>query len=256
MLRLFLVLGLLLSLFILVGGMTATWREEPVPPVEEMEKTPPRTVTDRRQPEFYPPVPGRLPDLNKGYIFNEARVLVDEKEGEGAAELVVDTTLDEAAYIGSVIKGQRRIGIVSYTEKSGAPPRAVTRGRPVMAAPVGESKHIQLAPGETFGGYTVAEVLPDRIVFAKNGRTMEKLLNVDKERKQAPQLQGTRPAQRQGGQARVVTPRQVEPAGRVPPLSGPEAGRPPGFPEPPPTPGTVIQGRPPQIIPGVEQPGG
>lgn len=258
MLRIILVLGLLLSFFLLVGGMSAIWREEPAATVEVADKTPPRKAMERREIQFYPPVPGRLPDLNRGYVFNEARSLANEGEGEGVAEPAADTTLDEATYVGSVISGERRIGVISYTEQTASQPRAVTRGRPVIGAPAGESKHVQLAPGETFGGYTVAEVLPDRIVFEKNGRKVEKLLTADKQRKQPPQqLQGARRAQRQPGQIRGISPRRMEPAGRIPPAAIAEPGRPP-VPEPPPPqpPGTVIQGRPPHIIPGGEQPGG
>ncbi|MDA8165893.1 MAG: hypothetical protein M0017_12785 [Desulfobacteraceae bacterium] len=238
-------------------------------------------MADRKDPGFYPPVPGRLPDLNQGYVFNEARSLVDEKNGEAAA--VADTTLDDATYVGSVISGKRRIGVVAYTEKSigQQPQRFVIRGRPDMAgaqAGASQSKHIELAPGETFGGYTVAEVLPDRIVFKKNGRSMEKLLDVAKERKPPPTLPAGRRPQPQGGQERVVTPRQAGPAGRVQPVRGPEPGRPaamigpaalpqsiprpqPMMPTPvppppmssPPPPGTVIHGGSPVIIPGIPQ---
>jgi hypothetical protein len=213
MLRLFIALGLLLSFLLLAASMMTTWREEPVPAVEVAEKTRSGMAAERRKLNFYPPVPARLPDLNKGYIFNEPRYLADEKSEEGV-EAAADATLDEVSYIGSVISGERRIGIIAYAEKNPAQQlRVGGRGRPLNVANQVENKHVRVVPGETFGGYTVAEVLPDRLLFEKDGMKIEKLLAADKERKPPPaQLQGARRTQRQSSsQSQAVSPRRVAP---------------------------------------------
>jgi hypothetical protein len=255
MLRKFLFLGLLLSFFFLIGSMVATWRQEAVS-TAGMDKTRTSTVPVRKKMDFYPPVPARLPDLNRGYIFNEARFLADEKDTEkGPAESTVEATIDEVMYIGSVITGKRRIGIIAYTEKNEKQSPVVSRGqgRPVITKQQAENKHAQLAPGETFGGFTVAEVLPDRIVFKKNGRKVEKLLAAGKERKSPPpQLKIGSRAQGQSRRPRVVSPRRVRPA-RVPAGIRTELRRqsPPSAQQ---SPATVIHRRP-RVIRG-DQPSG
>lgn len=185
MLKTFVALGLLLSLFLLVGSITTTLWPEAGPVDTVMHRQQPSAAAEKRNLDFYPPLPTKLPDLNAGYIFNPFRQLGDADTGDGPAEPTVEAIMDAVTYVGSVISGKQRIGIIAYTvPDDNQRPGAVIRGwrQPVKAPPHAENKHAQLAPGEIFGGYTVAEVLPDRIVFKKNGLTVEKLLDVDKKR--------------------------------------------------------------------------
>ncbi|RJX33791.1 MAG: hypothetical protein C4531_04815 [Desulfurivibrio sp.] len=152
----------------------------PAPPVsEDRQARPQAAYPAERNVIFYPPVPIALPDFNKGYLFNEERSIESAADGSGdgsgedTASLSVD--MDAVFYAGSIIIGEIRKGLVAYPS-----PRATVLNRKIttrQAAPQDkERNYAQLAVGENFSGYTVAEVEADRIVFQKGSETIEKML--------------------------------------------------------------------------------
>jgi len=138
---------------------------------------------------FYPPPPPVLPDLNTNYLFNEERAIAGNLAEQGAGgQQEAAVNIKDVFYVGSVITGESRKGIVSYPgSKTPAPaPTTRTRGRRVPTVTSAESAMEQtfLSPGDSFGGYKVTEVEADRIVFKKGAEVIEKMLNdPDKKRK-------------------------------------------------------------------------
>jgi hypothetical protein len=130
---------------------------------------------------FNPEVPSPLEDLNEGYIFLEARELLESdfaafnRGGKKDETPSVDTVdFDEVFYSGSIIIGELRKALVTYPTvqqnvKKGAR-RGTAKGR-------GALKHEQLDQGGEFMGFLVESVEEDRIVFAKNGERVEKFLH-------------------------------------------------------------------------------
>ncbi len=148
---------------------------------------------DKKRPvvpnlQFYPSVPSPLPDLYAGYLFNEERFL--EKEGdkdkeepkdESGTELAVD--IETVYYTGSIIIGNLRKGLISYSPKR-TPAAAKKTKRPVKkpASRQKSIKYAQLVAGDSLSGYKVVSVEADRIVFEKGSETVEKML-YDSEKK-------------------------------------------------------------------------
>lgn len=189
--RITLLAGLLLSLLLLARGMAITLHEESAPPAPAGERQT-AVAAGKTGFAFYPPVPAELLDLNPGYIFNEARAMSREsRPGKKEAEAVI--AISDISYVGSAISSERRIGIISYPEPAAGFSHVAGRVRP-GSRPAG-GRHVHLAPGETFSGYLVADVLPDRIVFEKDGIRIEKPLIRREPSKTAPQLQADRKPQ-------------------------------------------------------------
>ncbi|MBU0964759.1 MAG: hypothetical protein KKA54_00125 [Proteobacteria bacterium] len=131
---------------------------------------------------FYPPVPVALPDFNKGYLFNEERMIESAAVDNGDATEEDSTgptvDMDTVFYAGSIIIGEVHKGLVTYpSPKAAAPLNRKIPARKAAPPPVRERNYAQLAVGESFSGYKVVEVEADRIVFQKGPDTIEKILN-------------------------------------------------------------------------------
>jgi hypothetical protein len=191
MLRITLITGLSISLLLLARGIAVTLQEEtaPVSPVIERQAA---VAPGKPGFAFYPPVPVKLPDLNQGYIFNAARSLTHEplEEKKEPAEPLI--AVADISYIGSAISSDRRTGVIAYVEPSAS--FRQTPGRTRSGSQQSASKHVHLAPGDSFGGYLVVQVLPDSIVFEKDGLRIEKPL-VTQEGSTSPHLQAGRRTQ-------------------------------------------------------------
>jgi hypothetical protein len=183
MLKLIAAIALSLSLIFLVKESVVALRADntPAPPASEGRQVKPQTTyTAEKNVVFYPPVPISLPDLNKGYLFNEER-MIEGAAGENADGTEEDSTgpsvdMDTVFYAGSIIIGEMRKGLVMFPPAKMPVP---TRRTPTKQAPAPpkEKNYAQLGIGETFSGYKVVAVEPDRIVFQKGADTIEKILN-------------------------------------------------------------------------------
>ena len=213
MLRISLIIGLLLTFAFLVKGIADTWRGESIPAPSAAQPARSRTAPEATRVRFYPPVPSRLPDLNQGYVFNEARSLADDDQApDDNTAQEASVSISDVIYVGSVISGEQRLGIISYPVKEPPAQRPRSFSRPGRRGGSVEYEHDRLAPGETFSGFTVADVLPDRIIFEKGGRKIEKLLSeADKERTPPPpQVQEAQKTRRRPTGS-TNTPRRVFP---------------------------------------------
>ncbi len=192
MVRLFVTIGLFLSLIILARGMIITLDTAPLKNVEDYQKQKrSRPAAIVKPIQFYPPPPPVLPDLNSNYLFNEERSIAGNLTEEGpSGEQEIAVNIRDVFYVGSVITDEYHKGIVAYPV-SKTPPTAAPRGRRLPAAAPVESgmEQVFLTIGDNLGGYKVTEVEPDRIVFKKGTEVIEKMLNdPDKKRKAvAPQ---------------------------------------------------------------------
>ena len=128
----------------------------------------------RPQPvTLYPVVPGVLPDLGKGYLFNEERSL-NEGRPAGQDHEAIAVNIDEVTYEGSLIVGEDRIALLSYPERGQQTIRTSRIARRTVSTK--ETGHIRVRMGETISGYKVLEILPEKIIFSKGAERLEKVL--------------------------------------------------------------------------------
>lgn len=224
MMRPALILVLLLTTALMMRGVASDWRKvQALPEQVAAKKTtpaPPETLAPMPQlKDLQPVVPGVLPDLKDGYLFNPARTLVEEKPQPVVEEPVapeiqpsgVDASIDEVTYVGSIITDAFSQAIISYPggPKVKAPPKQLRSPRSSrVKAPQkssGPEEHARLEIGDTLDGYEVAEILPDKLIFSKGEEKVEKLLHdPDKKREAPPRNAGALsgpPRMQQGGGA-------------------------------------------------------
>jgi len=186
-LRITIIFALLASLIILLrSGMTA-WQFTPGPGPHKGETVPESVARDKGAVDFSYVVPQPLPDLHKGYLFNAERSLVieevtelepDDKDGTGETDIDFDTV----SYAGSIITGDLRKALVTY---SVAPPSRTrsrsaairSRNTRTARAAASQNKHAQLALGDTFSGYKVVDIKAEKIIFQRDEEQIEKLLH-------------------------------------------------------------------------------
>jgi hypothetical protein len=188
MLRIALFSGLLIVFFLQVVAIGFTLRKEAPPVIPVAYKDHPVELPETPVTIFYPPVPAELPDLNSGYIFNEARLLaVEPKEEIKDAGLMI--AMADVFYIGSVISNDKRVGVIGYQEPASDLQQDSGRPKPGRQAALVD-KHAQLAPGEIFSGYLVVDILPEKIIFEKDGIQVEKsIMKANKVRRSPPLTQ-------------------------------------------------------------------
>ena len=164
------------------------------------EDAPAPTMTADRQPKasrpqppktivFYPTVPSPLPDLKKGYLFNEERFLAGDTTEEISAEEETGTEfsvdIKTVSYAGSIIIGETRKALIYYPAQKPKTPQKRT-DRKKIVSPVKKRNYAQLVAGDSLSGYKVVAVEPDRLVFEKGSETIEKMLNDPEKIRMAP----------------------------------------------------------------------
>jgi len=251
MFRFFVIVGLFLSLVFLGRGMLAALNPLELPPPVSPPVKKPVPKKGIRLADFYPKPPVVMPELSDGYLFNEERLLVTaepEAPEEPAAEpeepaLAVD--METLEYVGSIIVGELRKGMVAFTvlepQAKQAPKRRLPApgrrlpGRQTTAKKVSKKpsskKYATVKEKDDFYGYTVVLVAPDRIVFSKGDSKVEKLLyDPEKERLAPPPItrQAARPAARPAPAGRSAARPAARPATpvRPPTRQTPAAARP------------------------------
>jgi len=176
------VIILIVSLVLLVWQGVMSWQESEstAPPAKAVKKTVVSGGT-QKQVSFYPQVPKKLPDLNKGYIFNEERFLASA-DPEGKEEQVEELTdgvkldMDQLFYAGSIIIGDNRKGLVSYVDLQAKRAKKKTTSKTKKSSS-SKKKYAQLKINDQLGGYTVTEVESDHITFERGGKSIEKSLH-------------------------------------------------------------------------------
>ena len=114
--------------------------------------------------------------------------------------------MDTLVYVGSIIVGDLRKGMVSFSlkEETKVPAARLRRGRPVprRLPPKTTMENATVEEGEDFYGFKVSSVQPEKILFSKNGTTIEKPL-YDPNKQRAEPVALNRPVSDRG---------QVDPA--------------------------------------------
>lgn len=153
---------------LLLFGLVQAWRHDPLQAIKAAPaKGQQQPAPERPAIEFYPAVP-TLPDLHLGYLFNAERALAGRGKG---GNTVAAANVHELVYAGSIIMGKTSKALLSF-------PVASQGGDARPGAPArGGSAYFHVAPGDSVGGYTVSEILPQKIVFKKGGEVVEKLLH-------------------------------------------------------------------------------
>jgi hypothetical protein len=191
-LRVAIIIGLFLSLAFLVRGIASSFKETGY--LQSFEKTE-KSVQQQPLPpvrlqHFYPPVPKKLPDLKKGYVFNETRSLVEEQSESDAVPDIKgpNVKIEDISYAGSIKTAKFHKALISYpTPKEEKAP--AENQPPAARGQVAPLTNKQLEMGEVFSGYKVVAIEADKLVFEKGGKKTEKFLyDPKKERLKAPEL--------------------------------------------------------------------
>ena len=194
MIRIVTMTGLLISLVFLVNGAIQTWQEESVPEQKIVARAKVSSEAVTGKVRFYPDPPVLLPNVRDGYLFNEERTLVEEAE-EGADEkesaALVSVNMEELFYTGSIIVGEMRKGLISYTIIDASKPAVSSRRTALQrvrkrASSQATKKIALIDEGSDFHGYTVASVLPEKIVFIRGEEEIEKFLHDPAKKRMAP----------------------------------------------------------------------
>jgi len=185
-LRITIIFALLASLIILLRSGISAWQFTPGPGPRTGEAVPDSAFRDRGAVDFSYVVPQPLPDLHKGYLFNAERSLVIEEvtelEPEADKEGINDIDCDTVSYAGSIITGELRKALVTYSVAPANRSRsrsAAVRSRNIRTArtAAGQNKHAQLVLGDTFNGYKVVDIKAEKIIFQRDEEQIEKLLH-------------------------------------------------------------------------------
>lgn len=217
MMRPVIVLILLLSTAVMMRGVASDWRQGPPVPAEVPAKkgaaaTPEAVAPLPQLKALQPVVPGDLPDLRDGYLFNQERALAGaepppSEEGtvdQEANPLGIEASIDEVIYTGSIITEATSRALIVYpaaakAKAKTAPPlpqaSRSSRSKPPPAVSSSEGEeHARLEVGDVLDGYEVAEILPDKLIFTKGEETVEKLLHDPEKKRLAPPPRPAGPA--------------------------------------------------------------
>jgi hypothetical protein len=222
------IMALLASLFYLVKYSQPV--AEPVVTGKVASSRPEKPPADAKGDKpagFNPPVVAPLPDVNAGYVFSEKRKYEKDDPASAAKVAPVDQgpdPLTSLLYSGSLIAGNLRRALVTYQEL----PREADRSRPptgrgpAPAPAQGATQNKQLNQGDRFLGYVVASIEPDRIVFEKGDRKVEKFLYDQGKKRMAPPASSPRaamPTEIGGVPLQAIAPPEILAAMMAPPPS-------------------------------------
>jgi len=221
--------GLLIAFLLLARSCFIAWQTGQIPVSPDVDSSgKPTAVVSQEKIDFYPPPPTTMPDLHKSYLFNEQRELDPTST---ATEGNDSFKLSDVTYSGSIIIGEEKKALISFSASAKDQPKEQPRRRGQVAsrAAVKNVTHQQLVVGEQFNGYEVMEILPERIVFAKNGETIERpLFDPAKQRvTELPAHKKSPPPAEKGGAVEGTGPGEGAGAQTRPPAAGIQAPTPP-----------------------------
>ena len=156
MFRLAIVLALFVSLCLLIKGVSSSWRQEREA-VQVMEQGARGGVS--RLPAkiaLQPPVPGMMPDLNSGYLFNAARQIEGGEPGavdDTGTGSFINADVNKLVYSGSIIGHNFRKAIVSFPVAKEVGPKLKLLNRRVRTP--AKLEHALLKEGDTLSSYRV-----------------------------------------------------------------------------------------------------
>lgn len=193
--------ALLLMLLLIAYEIMLAWKWDPMAQIKnqpEKAKEDPTVSAPLPAIRFNPVPPAVLPELNTNYMFNETRTAGIKKEEELTGKTTVGVNIKEAYYVGSIIVGNVPKGMIAYAAGGAAPAPGQQAGQGLTRAGISGMKQMLVEAGDNLGGYTVAEIQADRIVFKKASEIVEKFLKDPDKKRTAPAPQ---PAAAAGKQA-------------------------------------------------------
>lgn len=177
--------ALLLVLLVQAWGLVSVWRDDPLGSLASTEKKEVAAAKVSRTVSMQP-VLGVVPDFNQGYIFNAERGLAAGSGRSGQSQNAANVAIDKIHYSGSIITATNPKALLSYSLGGPAVPQD---------GGVGPQKQgfLRVAVGDTVNGYKVTEILPEKIIFSRDGQQITKLLyDKGKARGQGPVPMSTR----------------------------------------------------------------
>lgn len=183
--RLAMAVALLLMLLAQAWGLVSVWRDDPLRTLAPPEKQTPAAVVASRTVSMQPPL-GVVPDFNQGYLFNAERGLAAGSGRGGQAQNAANVGIDKIRYSGSIITAANPKALLSYSLGGPAGPQDGGAG-------ARKQGFLRVAIGDTVDGYKVTEILPEKIIFSRDGQQITKFLyDKEKERGQGATSQPSR----------------------------------------------------------------
>jgi len=230
--RLAMVVVLLLALVAQAWGLVSVWRDDPLRSLAATKKKEARPLAAMpwESLSLQPTPLGDLPDLNEGYLFNAERSLAAGGGKNGQAQKAANVTIDKIHYSGSIITDTNPRALLSYlvggqADSSGGSAANQKQG------------FLRVAVGDTVNGYKVTEILPEKIVFSRDGQKITKLLyDKAKDRGVAPSPMSSREQSGQQAPPPVMPGRTPATPDHTPGIPGHKPGIQGYVPDTPPTP--------------------
>ena len=214
--RLAMAFALLLVLLVQAWGLVSVWRDDPLQRVTVSGKKEGSAAMPMRVVSLQPTPPATPPDLNQGYLFSPERSLADGG-GKGGQAQAANVSIDKIHYSGAIIADKPK-ALLSYS--LGVPDDA--------AGGAQKQGFLRVGLGDTVNGYKVTDILPEKIIFSRDGQQITKLLyDKAKDRSLVPtplssrgpsgQIPAAAPAPQAPGQngSQVLAPSPVAPAAKV-----------------------------------------
>lgn len=168
--RLAMAVALLLLLLAQAWGLVSVWRDDPLRNLAVKGKKEIRVSLPVGKMSLQPTVSGEAPDLNAGYIFNAERNLAGGGGRNSQAQNAANVSIDKIHYSGAIITATNTRALLSYA-----------LGGPLDPAGGGgdgaqKQGFLRVAIGDVVNGYRVTEILPEKIIFSRDGQKITKLL--------------------------------------------------------------------------------
>jgi len=212
--RLAMAVALLLLLLAQAWGLVSLLRDDPLQSLAAKGKKETQAVVipGGRQ-SLQPTPPATPPDLNQGYLFSAERSLAGGGKG-GKAQNAANVAIDKIHYSGSIITDKPK-ALLSFA-----------LGGPEDSSGGGAQKQgfLRVTVGDTVNGYKVTEILPEKIIFSRDGQQITKLLyDKAKDRGVGPVALSSRG---QSGQIPAASPVPQAPGQNAPSVLAPSPGAP------------------------------
>ncbi len=209
MIRLSVVAILFISVFVMMQNIESSWRGKDIA-VETGAKKESAPAPVYSKVALQPQVPGVLPDLKPGYLFNQDRLLEGEasnKEGDSAQDELADVNfsiqadMNEVVFSGAIIGESESVAIISFpaARKTIRSSRSSKRQRRSSKS----MENARLTEGDVIDGYTVVDIFTDKIVFSKGEEQIEKYLYDPNKKRTAV---SRKPSRASRGPARMAPP--------------------------------------------------
>lgn len=208
--RLAIAVALLLVLLAQAWGLVSVLRDDPLRSLAVKGKKEASAAMPPGLQSLQPTPPVAPPDLNQGYLFSAERSLAGGGKG-GKSQNAANVAIDKIHYSGSIIADASPRALLSY---------ALSGPEDSSGGGAQKQGFLRVAVGDTVNGYKVTEILPEKIIFSRDGQQITKLL-YDKAKDR-----GLAPAPLSGRGPSGQMPAAQAPGQNAPPVLAPSPGAP------------------------------